>query len=146
MLAGVRCVKARYSKCRLHTLPCPECSGVCELVDGPHGMRYQCRNYPQCDTYGDAHADGSPMAIPAKRKVRKARSLAHSYFDRLWQFEGVLPGRAAYTRTKAYAWLAKELGVSVDECHIGHFDADVCKVVAKLCERKINELRKRVAA
>ena len=139
-------MRARHSKYRRHTVPCPECSGECVLVDGPHGMRYQCRSFPECDTYGDAHADGSPMAIPARRKVRKARSLAHSYFDRLWQFEGCLPGRAAYTRKKAYAWLAAQLGIRVEDCHIGHFDAAVCGVVVELSKKKINELRRRVAA
>lgn len=81
-----------------------------------------------CDAYVGCHRGDSegwdcgtkPLGTPAKKELRMARAELHGSFDKLWT-EGRM------RRTNAYSWLAKRLGISVDECHIGMFDVDTCK-------------------
>ena len=51
---------------------------------------------------------------------------AHSAFDPLWKL-----GRME--RRAAYAWLAEQLGIRFQACHIGKFDVDRCKQVIEIC-------------
>jgi hypothetical protein len=37
-------------------------------------------------------------------------------------------------RGEAYAWLAEKLGIPVQRCHIGEFDATRCREVVRICE------------
>lgn len=59
-----------------------------------------------------------------KKKIREARKLAHKVFDRLWKTKA--------ERTEAYAWLASEMGMSENDCHIGNFSAEQCYYVVDL--------------
>lgn len=56
-----------------------------------------------------------------------ARMAAHSAFDPLWQNYG-------YSRSAAYRWLAEQLGVSKDDCHMVLFDEPTCLRVKSLCD------------
>lgn len=68
-------------------------------------------------------SDGTlPLGRLANAELRKAKSAAHAAFDPLWRSR--LMGRR-----QAYAWLAKELGISTANCHIGMFDVDACRAV-----------------
>lgn len=61
---------------------------------------------------------GSPLA--------RARCQAHAAFDPKWQ-------SGSMTRTEAYAWLAKELGISKKACHMLNFDMEMCLRVVSIC-------------
>jgi len=89
-----------------------------------------------CDAYVGCH-DGTlaPFGRLANRKLRAAKQAAHAVFDPLWR-----SGRV--TRKQAYAWLAKELGITTANCHIGMFDEDVCASVVQICRTKTFSLFK----
>lgn len=53
---------------------------------------------------------------------------AHAIFDPIWS-QGRMKRRAAY------AWLAAQLGIEVDKCHIAMFDADTCDRVVQICQQ-----------
>lgn len=57
------------------------------------------------------------------------RSAAHAAFDPLWQ-------SGEMSRNAAYRWLASELGMSRDECHMSLFDAATCRRVVEACRRR----------
>jgi len=66
------------------------------------------------------------MGRLANAELRAAKTYAHRAFDGMWQGGGIL-------RAKAYAWLAKQLGIEVKDCHIGMFDVPMCERVVQLC-------------
>lgn len=71
-----------------------------------------------------------PLGRLANAELRKAKMAAHEAFDPLWR-SGEL------SRSEAYAWLARTLGVSPANCHIGMFDVDGCDaVIAAVAERR----------
>lgn len=79
--------------------------------------------------YG-AHRDtGEPLGTPADGPTKLARMAAHASFDRLWQ-----GGRAhrKMNRYKAYGWMAKAMGLSTEEAHIGRFSAEQCQLLRVL--------------
>ncbi len=65
---------------------------------------------------------GSPLA--------RARVEAHGAFDTLWQNDFM-------TRSEAYQWLADELGIPKEDCHMLFFDETTCRRVATISEREI---------
>jgi hypothetical protein len=58
--------------------------------------------------------------------VAVARIAAHNAFDPLWQ-----SGRLS--RTAAYNWLALQMGLRMDQCHIKLLDEKQCQRVIELC-------------
>ena len=50
---------------------------------------------------------------------------AHTAFDPFWQAEGM-------TRKQAYQWLADQLGLNQEQCHIGMFDVAQCQRVVEV--------------
>lgn len=97
---------------------------------------YRCQN-SRCAGLVMAGRDGLPIAIPAAFPVRKARSMAHDAFDKLWltahkvpeyrhafgkSLQGRKTDRAALVRTareRAYLYMAHQLGIEPFDCHIG---------------------------
>lgn len=67
-----------------------------------------------------------PLGQLAKRDLRRARIDAHRWFDAVWN-------QTEVTRGQAYAWLAKQLGISRKQCHIGEFDEEQCRRVVEVC-------------
>jgi hypothetical protein len=61
---------------------------------------------------------GSPLA--------RARLAAHKAFDTKWQSGGM-------TRSAAYRWLAKEMGMTRDECHMFQMLEEECWEVVRIC-------------
>jgi len=84
-----------------------------------------------CKGIHGSHPDGKPLGIPAKANIRKARSAAHIAFDRIWEHKKM-------TRTEAYAWLSKIMGVQ--EAHIGNFDAEQCRKIVTTVKTEFPEL------
>jgi hypothetical protein len=119
---------------------CPYCDRPAALVTGaaiyPHrpdlfGLKFwqcaPCDAYVGCHKAG-AHVDGVisdgtlPLGRLANAALRKAKSAAHAAFDPLWKSRSMKRG-------EAYRWLARELGISSANCHIGMFDIDACRAV-----------------
>ena len=117
---------------------CPYCSQPSKLATGrdiyPHRPDlyskrfYLCR---PCDAYVGCHP-GTTHALGrlANSELRRAKMLAHAAFDPRWKFEQKRRGRK---RSDAYAWLAEQLGIGKDECHIGMMDVDMCRKVVEVC-------------
>lgn len=130
---------------------CSHCEQPASLTTGakvyPHRPDLHSLRFWRCDPC-DAHvgchrkdawvviggvkvvSDGTlALGRPANAALRKARNAAHAAFDPLWR-DGPLPRRAAY------AWLAKGLGISVEQCHIATFDLAQCQRVLELVKSR----------
>jgi ssDNA-binding Zn-finger/Zn-ribbon topoisomerase 1 len=110
---------------------CGECGSLMVLRLGRHSGTaashfWSCSRFPDCTGAHGAHADGRPLGIPADKPTRQARILAHAAFDAYWRKVGM-------TRNAGYRWLAGELGLDADACHIGMFDQATCARVSELC-------------
>src|SRR6218665_2087549 len=66
-----------------------------------------------------------PLGRMADRATRQLRTKAHDEFDKLWR-SGLMP------RSKAYNWLASQLGIEASQCHISWLSKDQLKDVATL--------------
>lgn len=116
------------------TVVCPYCLRAAWLVSGreiyPHRRDlwnrkfYQCK---PCSAYVGCHRDGSPLGRLANAELRSAKMAAHAAFDPTWQ-SGFMD------RNQAYSWLARQLGIEKNNCHIGMFDLDTCRLVESLCK------------
>ena len=103
---------------------CPYCGQHSKLVKGdviyPHRPDLAQKNFylcEPCDAYCGCHPGTvNPLGRPANKELRLLRSRAHLLFDRIWK-----SGRMS--RTAAYTLLASRLGIDVQKCHIGMFDA-----------------------
>lgn len=102
-------------------LACPECGRDMRLRHSQFGLFYGCTGYPACRCVHGAHADGTPLGVPADLETRKARMRLHEAFDGLWKWSG------PFTRKEAYAILQDVTGLSVDDCHIAKFDRERCE-------------------
>lgn len=100
------------------SLSCPDCGSPMELMGSRWGVNWHCTGQG-CKAAHGAHPDGSPVGSPADVRTRKARARAHDAFDRLWR-HGLM------SRTQAYSWMARTLGISKQEAHIGSLDAESC--------------------
>lgn len=63
---------------------------------------------------------GIPAGRPASGETRYLRAIAHEAFDKIWSSNGTRTRNATgYARTKAYKWLAGQLGIDPSACHFG---------------------------
>lgn len=61
-----------------------------------------------------------PKGRPAGPATQAARIRAHAAFDPLWRAKSAKEGLAlSYCRGKAYNWLAGQMNLPPDVCHIG---------------------------
>lgn len=66
------------------------------------------------------------MTDPAHlRAVRAARHKAHRAFDKTWMKRG-------WDRNVAYVWLARQLGIPVEQCHFGMFTLETLERIVRL--------------
>lgn len=129
------------------TLFCGSCEQPARLTDGreiyPHRPDLAERNIWKCDGCGGyvgCHPRTKvPLGTPANAELRKARKLLHEQrFDHIWKTADRTGGyhpedekarwrirRAA--RTRLYGYLAQQLAISSDLCHIGMFDIETCR-------------------
>lgn len=128
------------------TVRCGECGTTCELTKGaevyPHRgdlahlwfwICRACGAYCGCHKSHAGRADPhTPLGTPAGPKTREARSAAHREFDPLWKRLGrakLWPFQKA--RSVCYRWLAAQLEIPADRCHIAMMnEADALRVVA----------------
>jgi len=115
--------------------PCTWSSSSSHIYSGrDFGPVWECR---ACSAYCGCHKQGKPphrrpLGTPANRQDRELRKQAHALFDPLWprvaQRDDISKGHA---RSRAYIWLAGELGIEPRDCHIGMMHgADLEKVIA----------------
>lgn len=127
---------------------CPYCQSSAKLESSrkvyggrDFGLLYLCEKYPVCDSYVGVHkGTNKPLGRLANSELREWKKRAHSAFDPIWQKKMIKKKRA---RGSAYKWLASQLNITFDECHIGMFDVEQCKRVVEICvtylkERKIH--------
>ncbi len=115
---------------------CPYCGQRAEFVDSiavyrrSYGMIYLCR---PCDAYVGVHGNSDqPLGRLANAELRKYKVAAHDAFDPLWKTR-------RFSRSGAYAWLAKQMHIPIEKTHIGMFDVAQCKQVVALCDGKMKE-------
>lgn len=119
---------------------CGECGKRARLVGGdviyPHRedlarkLFYLC----ECKAYVGTHqGTRHPLGSPANARTRSARSDAHAVFDPLWKAsEERNPGKGN-ARRRGYAWLAGQLGIRPEDCHIGMMDIATARKVREIC-------------
>ena len=107
-----------------HDLTCPECGASMRLKPSRFGLFYGCSTWSdtRCPGGHGARLDGTPHGIPANQETKKARQAAHYVFDHLWK-EGHM------SRSSAYRWMQKVMGMSPEEAHIGRFNREQCRTL-----------------
>lgn len=119
---------------------CPYCAGLSELVVGdviyPHRPDLAAKKVwrcPPCNAYVGCHPGTTkPLGRLANAALREAKIQAHAAFDPLWRTGWM-------GRHQAYGWLAMQLGLARDDCHIGLFDLDGCQRVVTASRAYIAE-------
>ena len=115
------------------------CGSPMVLRDSEYGTFFSCSRFPDCTGTHSAHPDGSPMGYPGDKETRQARRAAHAVFDPVWReclSEYADKGKRTddqllrMARRRCYLYLAHILKIPADQCHIGSFDKDTCRVVA----------------
>jgi hypothetical protein len=122
------------------SIPCPYCHGQALPVTGavlyPHRPDLAAKRFFLCDpcnAYCGTHPDGRPLGRLADAKLRRARQYVHQLFDPLYlkaheAYDGVDTGRIRnVARARAYRWLAEQMRIHVDACHVGMFNVEQCR-------------------
>lgn len=112
------------------TIICRYCNRPAQLVTGdrvyPHRPDLRQHKFWRCAPCGawvGVHpGTDKPLGILATAELRRLKTLVHAALDPLW-----LKRPRRMKRGEAYAWLAKGLGITSDECHVGMFDEDRCR-------------------
>ena len=117
---------------------CPYCNSPSVYVDSEevysrsYGMIYLCR---PCRAWVGVHKGTTkPLGRLANAELREWKKRAHAAFDPLWKAKIERQGCSKRkARGKGYTWLASQLGISTEECHIGMFDVEMCRKVIETC-------------
>lgn len=124
---------------------CPYCNTDARFVKGdvvyPHRPDLHHKRFwlcEPCDAYVGVHRRNprlqfngdEPLGRLANAELRKEKQRAHSAFDPLWS------GYSPAVRSKAYVWLAEQLAIPIEECHIGLFDIEQCRRVIDVCTNR----------
>lgn len=97
------------------------------------------------DAWVGCHASSNlPKGSLANLPLRRARMNVHDIFDPIWlnareAYPGVSGGLGrlrGIARTRAYQWLAEQLGIPARDCHIGMFDLVTCRRAIEVLERE----------
>ena len=116
---------------------CPYCGKPSALVGGdtvyPHRPDLNEKNfylcYPCNARVGCHPGTTKPLGRLANAELRVAKIAAHAAFDPMWR-------DGSRKRKAAYKWLAEQLGVDVNACHIGEFDVETCRRVVEACKKQ----------
>lgn len=116
---------------------CPYCNNKTHKVNSKvvYGTDYGAiRICYDCDAHLGCHKSGKAKGSVAKEGLRKLRTTTHSWFDPLWKKKMLRTGLPKHKcRNDAYEWLAKELGIHRDICHVGMFNEQQCKRAIYIC-------------
>ncbi len=120
---------------------CPYCGSETKLVDSSiiyrrsYGPAWVCARYPSCDSYVGCHpGTEKPLGRLANKELRDAKMAAHAAFDPIWRTPSI-SRTPRQMRHVAYRWLADRLGINPKQCHIGWFDAEMCRRVVEVCAK-----------
>lgn len=102
------------------------CGAVAVLCRGRYGRYWSCSSH-DCEGVVGAHDDWRPKGTLADKVTRQARINAHTDFDALWSQLG------RDKRSVAYGWLAEQLSLTPDECHMGEMNRNQCDEVVTVC-------------
>lgn len=110
-------------------MKCPYCGGPAELVAGdaiyPHRPDLYERLFWRCAPCaawcGTHKGTTRPLGRLAGSELRALRSAVHAAFDPLWR-------SGEMTRSDAYRRLSESMGIDFDDCHVGMFDEDQCRL------------------
>lgn len=141
-LCGI--VLGALSELRKSCVPiCPYCSNPSVFIKSKKIFRCD-----PCDAQVGVHKHNNhPLGSLANAELRAARKKAHSYFDPLWRYKMKRDSlTVSQARKSAYAWLANEMELSVDDCHIGEFDIQQCNTVMQICKPYIGKVMQQLQA
>jgi hypothetical protein len=118
---------------------CPYCNCRTEIVTAQDiygdetsysGMFYRCM--VNRDHYVGTYRDGiTSFGRIADRELRTLKMESHEALDSLWKSES--DTRVFDTRSRAYKWLSKKMGLAEEHTHIGMFDAVQCREAIGHC-------------
>lgn len=130
------------ARLKTHTAPiCPHCKSSALFLTSSEAV-YNGRDFGPvwvcwpCEAWVGCHRGTSrPLGRLANKELRLAKREAHNAFDPLWMNlreaypDLPMPSRKhkGVARTRAYAWLAGQLGIDRRDCHIGMFDVEQCR-------------------
>lgn len=113
------------SSANLYPRVCNLCGGKVEYTFNAEiygkeygsGYCYLCRS---CGAYVGTHKPRprEALGILADANMRKGKKMCHEIFDSKWKGKP----KARKKRADMYAWLARKLGIPLEECHFGYFD------------------------
>lgn len=134
--------------CPIHNRPARYRASSAHVYGGrDFGPIWECP-VATCTAQCGCHPDGKPLGTLATKELRQLRIKAHALFDELWkpwkaqqlaypEEERVIGKLRGTMRSRAYAWLAEQMGMSKDECHIAMMDEmQVHCVISVLSEKK----------
>lgn len=112
------------------TPDCPYCSQKSAYIATKR--IYRC---DPCDAQVGVHQHNQqPLGTLANAELRMARRSAHAHFDPMWQRKMSKDSiSSTQARKQAYTWLAKQMGMTIEECHIGVFNIEQCQKVVEIC-------------
>lgn len=116
---------------------CPYCQGSVALVNNRHIYGRECGDWPYayhcapCDALVGLHPDTDiPLGTMANHELRAARVTNKRHFHNFM-------AKMGFTRSSAYLWLARSMGIDREECHFGWFDLEACKRAGDICKRHL---------
>jgi hypothetical protein len=122
---------------------CEYCGALAERVTGAeiyahrkdlgHKIFWRC---VPCKAWVGCHLGSDrPLGRLANEELRNWKRAAHDAFDPLWRTVGNNKKRQREAKSRAYAALARELGIPREEAHIGMFDIDLCRRTVAIIEK-----------
>lgn len=123
------------------SLVCSECGGTnVTCVSGDRIYPHRPDLYSKwfwlcaCGAYVGCHPKTDiPLGTPAGPATRRARNEAHAAFDTLWRRKMQRGATRKEARNAGYAWLAREMGLDLEDTHIASFTKEQCAQVVELC-------------
>ncbi len=126
---------------------CPYCGQFSRKVGGdviyPHRPDLHDKRFyhcAPCGAYVGCHpGTEKPLGRLADAELRMWKQRVHAAFDPIWQrrFERKSSADHRYKKGMArggrYKRLAELMGIPKDECHIGMFDIERCRIAIDIC-------------
>lgn len=122
---------------------CPYCGAPAEFMASSaplyngrdFGPAWACK---PCGAWVGCHPNSKkPLGRLADKKLRRAKMEAHAAFDPMWRRKMAKDGCSKkHARGRGYRWLANQLGLTVEQTHIGMFDIATCERVVEVCRNK----------
>lgn len=106
---------------------CPYCGRQAEFISSKefYGRDYGTNLYlcRPCNAYVGTHGKSKkPLGTMANVTLRSLRKACHYHFDKLWRGK-----QKRMSRSNAYRWLQKAMGLPQEKAHIAMFDEKQCK-------------------